>query len=68
MSQDPTNPSHYQQGDIQPIDFIEANNLGFCAGNVVKYVVRAPFKNGVEDLKKARWYLNRYMAQLEGEK
>lgn len=49
---------HYRNMTIQPIDFIMANGLGFCEGNVVKYVTRYPFKNGVEDLKKARHYLD----------
>lgn len=63
---DPINwPKHYNQGGIQPIDFIESHKLSFCAGNVVKYVVRAPHKNGLEDLKKARWYLDRLIKEAE---
>lgn len=60
-------PSHYTQGDgIEPIDFIESNSLNFCEGNVVKYVVRAPYKGTeVQDLKKARFYLNRLIKQAE---
>ena len=49
---------HYQNFVIQPIDFITQNNLGFCEGNVVKYVSRWRSKGGVEDLKKARHYLD----------
>ena len=48
--------SHYQTA-IQPIDFIQANNLNFCEGNVIKYIVRHRNKNGAEDLKKAIHYL-----------
>jgi hypothetical protein len=50
--------SHYQDMAIQPIEFIQANRLFFCEGNVVKYVVRWRTKNGLEDLKKARHYLD----------
>jgi len=49
---------HYRIGNIQPIEFIHANNLGFCEGNVVKYVTRHLYKNGAEDLKKARHYID----------
>lgn len=57
---------HYTALKIQPIEFITANQLGFLAGNVVKYVCRAPFKNGLEDLKKARQYIDWMIAQAEG--
>lgn len=59
-------PPHYTAGSIEVIDFIEAHKLDFRAGNVVKYVVRAPLKNGLEDLKKARWYLDRLIQEHEG--
>lgn len=49
---------HYQQGGIEPIDFIMANDLDFCEGNVVKYVSRWRRKGGVDDLVKARTYLD----------
>ena len=49
--------SHYKDLPIQPAEFIERNNLGFCAGNVIKYVCRYKNKNGIEDLKKAKHYL-----------
>jgi hypothetical protein len=52
---------HYQMG-IQPIDYIEANNLSFIEGNIVKYVSRYKAKNGLEDLKKAKWYLDRLIS------
>ena len=53
-------PAHYNAGSIEVIDAIEAWNLGFNLGNVVKYVVRADHKgNAVEDLRKALWYLQR---------
>jgi len=48
--------SHYDMA-IQPIDFIVKNGLDFCEGNVIKYVCRHEFKNGVEDIDKAIHYL-----------
>lgn len=56
MSHDPvTAPSHYTVYPVQPIAI--TRHLGFCLGNAVKYVLRAPHKGGVEDLKKALQYL-----------
>jgi len=52
-------PNHYKQGSIEPIDFILANNMNFLEGNIIKYVSRYKFKNGVEDLKKAKFYLEK---------
>lgn len=52
-------PSHYTYGGLEVIDVIEAFKLNFHIGNVVKYILRAPHKNGMEDLHKALWYLNR---------
>ena len=66
-SRDPVNhPTHYTGGGIETIDFIEAKQLNFCLGNVVKYVARAGHKdNKLEDLKKARWYLDREIENIE---
>lgn len=66
---DPINhPSHYNTGPIEVIDAIEAWELAFSLGSVVKYVARAgrkdPMKT-IEDLKKASWYLSREIARLE---
>ena len=55
---------HYKNNPIQPIEYIHANGLGFCEGNVVKYVTRWKFKGGVGDLEKARHYLD-ILIQLE---
>lgn len=53
-------PRHYQSASgLEVIDVVESFGLGFLLGNVVKYVCRAQRKNGVEDLRKARWYLDR---------
>lgn len=48
---------HYKKYPIQPVEYITANGLGYCEGNVVKYVTRYKDKNGVEDLRKAIHYL-----------
>ncbi len=60
--------NHYKDFAIQPVEFIIKNRLGFCEGNVIKYVCRHRKKNGIEDLKKAKHYLE-LLAELEyGEK
>ncbi len=60
-------PKHYHsQSGIEVIDAIEAWGLGFCLGNVIKYVARAGYKdNAREDLQKALWYLMRELARYE---
>lgn len=63
-----SHPSHYTDGEIEVIDYIEDKKLNFNLGNVVKYVSRAGKKDKdktVEDLKKASWYLNREISNLE---
>ena len=59
--------NHYQKMAIQPIDFIMANNLNFPEGNIVKYVSRHKDKGGLEDLKKARHYLDFLIEAYENE-
>ncbi|MBP6986266.1 MAG: DUF3310 domain-containing protein [Alphaproteobacteria bacterium] len=59
--------SHYQDLVIQPLDFIEKNKIGFSEGNVIKYVVRWRKKNGLQDLMKAKHYLD-YLIEQEQEK
>lgn len=62
-------PPHYTFGKIEVIDAIEDWRLGFHEGNVVKYVARARHKGReLEDLKKAAWYLDRHIKNLEGSK
>lgn len=61
-------PSHYTSGKIEVIDYIEDQKLPYHLGNVVKYISRAGKKDPaktVEDLKKAEWYLHRYINLLE---
>lgn len=50
--------NHYKEFRIQPIEFIEGNDLGFSVGNIIKYVCRYKYKNGKEDLLKARHYID----------
>lgn len=52
---------HYKTKTIQPWDFIAANKLGYFEGNVVKYVSRWRDKGGVDDLRKARHYLDKLL-------
>lgn len=60
--------NHYKDMKIQPIEFTLQNNLGFCEGNIIKYVSRYKNKNGVEDLKKARHYIDLLIEQVEAKK
>ncbi len=66
---DPVNrPSHYTDGKIEVIDFIEDKKLGFCLGNAIKYIARAGKKDPtkeIEDLRKAKWYVERRIKELE---
>lgn len=66
-----SHPSHYINGWSNGAEVIDlTEHLSFCAGNVVKYVCRAGRKDPekyVEDLKKARWYLDREIARIEGD-
>ena len=65
----PIEPNHYTEMKISPLEFIEANEdvLTWCTKNVIKYVGRYQRKNGLEDLKKAQWYLNHEIERLEKE-
>ena len=61
-------PSHYTDGKIEVIDFIEEKQLNFHRGNAIKYISRAGKKNKeteIEDLEKAAWYINREIQRLE---
>lgn len=60
-------PSYYTRGKIEVIDFIEDQQLPYHLGNVIKYIARAGYKGDkLEDLKKARWYLDRYINEVMG--
>ena len=72
QASDPVNPSHYKQGPSETIDIIEAaisqapnNKAAGLHWQVLKYALRCWFKNGIEDLKKARWYLDRLIHEDE---
>lgn len=64
-------PAHYTQGGIECIDCIKSAIVGkagieaFCVGNAIKYLFRYEEKNGIEDVKKARWYIDRLIKELE---
>lgn len=63
-------PTHYTSTKIETIEIIrdkltEEAFEGFCIGNVLKYVTRYKLKNGLEDLKKARWYLDKIISVQE---
>lgn len=64
-------PSHYNSGKIEVIEALEDWNLNFCLANTVKYIARAGKKDPtkeIEDLEKARWYLNRQIEVLKAKK
>lgn len=61
-------PSHYNQGQIEVIDYIEDIGMGedFCAGNAIKYISRYKYKQKpLEDLQKAKWYVERLISYYE---
>ena len=64
---DNINPRHYTELKISPLEYIKANHLDWNVANVVKYVSRYKSKNGIEDLKKARWYLDDLIKDMEGD-
>lgn len=59
--------NHYKEVKIQPVQFAEHNDLSFCEGNVIKYIVRSRKKNGLQDMQKAGHYLQ-LLAQLTATK
>lgn len=71
MTDNVNHPSHYTKGGVECIDAITAatvNKTGIeavCTANVIKYLWRYEAKNGLEDVKKAQWYINRLIAELE---
>ena len=67
-------PSHYTQGAIECIDAIKEATKGLfgieavCTANIIKYVWRWKFKNGLEDLDKASWYLDKLKQEVRNNK
>lgn len=67
---DNINPSHYKAGNIEVIDIMKdqlskEEFKGFCKGLIIKYLCRADHKNGLEDYKKAQWYMNKLVEDLD---
>lgn len=71
MNDNVNKPAHYTQGSVECIDGIEAACAGlsgfegYCTGNAVKYLWRWKHKGGREDLRKAAWYINRLLEQVD---
>jgi len=67
MKKNAIEPSHYTELKISPLEYITANEgeFSWCIANVIKYVSRYKRKNGLEDLKKAEWYLREQIRLLE---
>lgn len=74
MSDMVNHPIHYTQGDIECIDCIKAATVGkngvqaFCVGNIIKYLFRYEEKNGLQDVEKAKWYIERLIQELKEKK
>tara|TARA_E500000318_G_C3385062_1_gene143720 strand:- start:38 stop:271 length:234 start_codon:yes stop_codon:yes gene_type:complete len=70
MTDNVNSPPHYNKSGIECIDAIRAaTDSGFefyLQGNILKYIWRYRYKNGTEDLKKAQWYLNKLIEEVEG--
>jgi hypothetical protein len=71
MEDNVNHPSHYETGKFECIDVMrealgDDNVLGFCLCNAFKYIYRCGRKNGEEDVRKANWYLNKYLDILDG--
>lgn len=58
--------THYKKYKIQPIEYTLGNNLNFCQGNIIKYVTRYKDKNGIQDLEKAKHYIDFLIDELKG--
>ena len=56
MASDPINPKYYKKG-IETTKYILSHDMGFCEGNIIKYITRYKQKDGIQDLKKAKKYL-----------
>jgi hypothetical protein len=69
---DTINPSHYKQGKVECIDALDAattNKVGIeavCVANIIKYLWRYETKGGIDDVRKAQWYLNKLIGELNG--
>jgi|TARA_R110000744_G_scaffold1213_10_gene4282 hypothetical protein len=66
----PINPSHYKAGGMEVMDIMEekltvAALRGYLQGNILKYLFRYEYKDGLQDLRKAEWYLKRLITNME---
>ena len=66
-------PQHYTQGGIETIDYIKAKLTteqfkGYLKGNIIKYISRFEYKNSIEDLQKAKWYLSKLIEVIGNDK
>jgi len=59
------NPDHYKQGKREVIDFILDQKFNYLEGNIIKYISRYKNKNGLEDLEKASWYLQKLRQEVK---
>jgi hypothetical protein len=66
MEEDKINPSYYKKG-IETTDYIVSHNMNYVEGNIIKYVTRYKEKNGLQDLLKAEWYLNRLIKETRNQ-
>jgi hypothetical protein len=66
VDEDNINPNHYKQGNIEVIDFILDQDMDYLTASM-KYICRWRFKNGIEDLKKARWFLDKLIEHEGGQ-
>ena len=68
MADNVNHPKRYTQGKIEVIDFILDQKMGYLESNILKYICRYKYKNGLEDLKKAQWYINKLIQETENER
>ena len=68
MTDNVNHPKHYTQGKIEVIDFILDQKMPYLEYNILKYICRQRYKNGLEDLKKAQWYINKLIEVTENER
>ena len=66
MDEDKINPSYYKKG-IETTDYIVSHDMNYVEGNIIKYVTRYKEKNGLQDLLKAEWYLNRLIKETRNQ-
>jgi len=64
MMSDNINPDYYRKG-IETTDYIQSHSMNYLEGNIIKYITRHKSKGGVDDLRKAEWYLTRLIKQEE---